>query len=235
MKKPSSQRLCCVLLFALPLMLAACSGTSHVRLPAEPDQWQAIPAGCTSVSGGNEIILKPDPSTGIGRIAAEDFRWSGSAMEFRIYDDPDAVFNITLYDDIFAEVRRKNARMWYDESGKRLDEAGKLWRLDRVHALGVSGDDELIKQGLRAFGGSLTVRMGPRGLPERTAMEVLSESFKANQWNDIRLEMREGMLTVWVNGERGESVQTDPRLNGTFGFEVWKGELRISDIKLTKL
>jgi len=219
-----------VCLSAVVLALAGC--TSHrVRLPADPVNWNAYPVDCVSTTAG-EVAITP------GRVVAADFRWDNSEIEFEVFDPGNAGLTVAFYDENFARVRRKYARNWFERVGDqvvRLSEQGRFWKISRVHSLELGGDQALLDEGYRVVVGSITTQIGPRGMPREERLAVFGENFKINDWNRIRIRIREGTITVWVNGDEGPSVQADRRLGGAFGFEVRSGRLRLADIRLRNL
>jgi len=218
------------LLVILAAAVAGCRST-EVNLPAEPGAWKAEPPSCVKVAE-SQIIVGP------GRIVAENFTWANSEIQFKLFDPSGASFTIAFYDASFAKLREANAGRWFRVvDGKRvpLSKTADSWRIDMVHALTLGGDQNLSSKGFRAFGGSVTTEIGSQGLPVNPPVVVLAENFKISEWNEVRIEVKEGLITVWLNGVMGQSVQTDRRLNGTFGFEVERGELKISNLRLERL
>ena len=116
-----------------------------------------------------------------------------------------------------------------------LSKSNNLWNVDRVHKLWLGGDRALLDKGCRALGGTITTELDSEGLPKNPPLESFAENFNINKWNQIRVRIREGLITVWVNGKEGRSRQSDRRLGGTFGFEVHTGRLRLANIRLKQL
>jgi len=216
---------------AVCIAVSGCKTTPvTVKLPAEPASWEAKPSGCARTSG-DEIILTP------GRIIASGFSWANSEIEFSVFDPGDTPFVVMLYDTIYGEVREKNAGKWFTvKDGKTvpLSQTIDTWPSIPVHALMLGGDRNLSDKGLRAFGGIITTEMRSTGDVKDRFEISFSESFKIGQWNTIRLVIRNGKITAWVNGEEGQSIQADQHAGGPFGFVLDRGELRLKDIRLSK-
>ena len=228
---PRSRQRWLHLLAGIALLAAAGCSTTSVTLPAEPPLWDVKPAGCVKAAPP-EIILGP------GRLLAKDFAWANSEIEFKLFDPADAAFGIVFYDRNFATEREQNSRNWFTMvNGKTIlvSKTIDTWPALRVHAMMVEGDQKLAEKGFRAFGGDFTLAMRPAGDPGQPATMTLADNFKINQWNQIRLVIQEGVITAYVNGQLGQSITTDRHLNGPFGFQVDRGQLRISNIRLKKL
>lgn len=233
-----------LILAALPLALlasAGCRTTESITLPATPSQWRATLPSSVEAGPGTEVVISaPDTAAAQGpvRLVAGGFTWANSEIEFKLYDPGQSEFNIAFYDQTFLKVRHANASRWFETSNQRalpMSKSANLWQLDRVHELWLGGEQPLLDKGYYALGGFITIDMGNRGVPKNQPAAVFSESFKMKEWNDIRVRFRDGKLTVWVNGDESQTVQTDRRLDGEFGFEVYTGKIRLSDIKLRKL
>jgi len=221
-----------IILLLIPALVAAGCRSAQVHLPAEPDRWQAYPGDCAEVLLDFEVVVNQ------GRIVAKDFAWANSEIEFKVFDPGNASFVIAFYDDNFAKARRKAVRASFDMvNGKRVPmlKSRNLWQLDRVHSFGLGGDQELVNSGYRTLAGAVTTEVDPAGLDDKKVYVVMAEDFKINNWNHIRIRVREGVITVWVNARKGEDIQTDRRLGGTFGFESVTGRLRLADIRLKNL
>jgi len=223
-------------LFLLALVAASGCRSAFVMLPAEPPEWKAEPAGCVTV-GENEqqaqLVL-----AGPGKISPRAFTWANSEIRFRVFDPPGTQFNLVFYDTNYARIRKTNASKWFELGDRRAVSLEKDPSLANyaVHTLWLGGDDRLAAGGVRAFGGTVTLKMDIIGLPRPGQPSViLSEAFKIGQWNEIRIRVQQGEITVWINGERGKSIQCDPSVNGPFAFEASRGTVRLADIKLTKL
>jgi len=220
-----------LLISALAAATAGCSG-ANVAVPQSMFRWRAEPASCAVITQSGETVIGP------GRLTAQGFTWANSEIEFRIFDPGASRFVVAFYDETFAQTRRKNAKAWFEIGDNRtvpLSKSESIRNLDRVHQLWLSGDQQLIQKGRRALGGDVSTEVGPLGFQEKRPMGIFSENFRIGKWNHIRIRICEGVITVWVNGEEGHSVATDPRLNGPFGFEVVSGRLELSNIKLTRL
>jgi len=220
-----------LLISALAAALAGCTGTS-ISVPDSTIKWRAEPGSCMKVAGNGEITIRE------GSVRAHDFTWANSEIQFRIFDPGASMFLVAFCDDTFAQTRRSNAKVWFEIDRNRnvpLNQSGGIRNLDRVHELWLSGDQDLIQKGRRALGGHVSSEVGPLGFQEARLMGIFSENFRIGRWNEVRIRVREGIITVWVNGEEGRSVPTDARLNGPFGFEIISGQLKLADIRLAPL
>ena len=216
-------------LASIALLAAGCR-TAEISLPSEPPLWEVKPAGCVKAASA-EITLGP------GRILAKDFFWANSEIEFKLFDPADTAFGIVFYDHNYNKERETHAGNWFSVVNGRSVPVSKTidtWPALRVHTMMVEGDQKLAERGYRAFGGDFTIAMRPTGDPGQPATMTLADNFRINQWNQIRIVIQEGVVTAYVNGQRGQSITTDRHLNGLFGFQVDRGQLRISDIKLKK-
>lgn len=215
----------------IALAVSGCR-TATVHLPGEGGTWTADPGKCTRVDETGEIVITP------GRLVAKDFTWARGDIEFKLYDPGNSRFSIAFYDDNFAKVREANSNRWFvivDGKPVPISKSDEKWKLHRVHALQLGGEQSLIDKGYRALGGPATTVVGPYGLARKTPWVTVSESFKIGAWNHIRITVIEGLMTVWVNGRQGESTQTDRQLNGELAFEVFTGHIRLSDVRLRPL
>jgi len=225
------KRAAAVAAMAACIIIAGCRTTPvTIELPAEPPSWEAKPIGCARTSG-DEIILTS------GRIIASGFSWANSEIEFSVFDPGDAAFVVMLYDTAYAKVRDLNEDKWFTvKDGKTvlLSQTIDTWPAIPVHALMLGGDKTLSDKGLRAFGGVVTTEMRPSGDVKDSFNISFSENFKIGEWNRIRLLIQNGKISTWVNGEEGQSIQTDRHAGGPLGFVVDKGELRLKDVRLGK-
>jgi len=227
--KTSATPLAAILLL-LPLAAAGCN-SGLIVLPAEPPQWTAKPARCVTVAG-SEIHVQP------GRLSPSGFTWANSEIQFKVFESSASPFKLVFYDTAYGAVRKANASKWFNLGDRRAVSMADdpSMAVYPVHALWLGGDGQLTEKGVRAFGGTVTVKMDPTGLPRADQPSVvLSEAVKIGQWNEIRIRIEQGAITVWVNGERGLSIPGEATIDGPFAIEVHRGTLKLSDIKLTKL
>jgi hypothetical protein len=230
--------------FILIALAAAGCRTATIQLPGDVATWTADPGKCITINeaDGTTTIAalgRSGPQAApMARLVAKDFRWAGGEIEFKMYDPGNIDFAIAFYDDNFAKVRESNAGNWVViEDGKPvpISRSANKWQVHRMHALEFGGEDALIEKGYRALGGPVAKTLGPLGLASEEPWAIVSENFKIGTWNHIRLTVDEGLITMWVNGLQGESVQTDRRLDGDLAFEVFSGEIKLKDVRTRRL
>jgi hypothetical protein len=193
-----------------------------------------------------DYTVEPDGTIVLreGMMVRDGFRWGSGEVSFEFLDHRDLVWGVRFLDGFFRRTRwadlhnaqvKLGTREWKFKGGASAeryllsDIVAELWfwpdptpaSYKMMHC---RWDERILGNGIEA------VRVEGR----RAA------NIRRGTWNHIRLRVRDGELTWWINGKPPRTgvkpIRIDSRANGRIGFAVQSTEpLRIRRLQFSRV